>query len=44
MGFQVENSIREIQTIVDTCDMNLWVSCLLNNQGFLIQNPVMKMK
>ena len=44
MAFEVGNSIREIQTIVDNCDMNLWISCLLNNQGFLIQNPVMKMK
>ena len=44
MGVEVHRFIKRIQEVVETCDMNLWISCLLNNQGFLIQHPVMTMK
>jgi hypothetical protein len=44
MGEKVLSAMKRIQEVVHTCDMNLWMSCLLNNQGFLIKHPVLKMK
>jgi len=44
LGEKVLSAMKRIQEVVHTCDMNLWVSCLLNNQGFLIKHPVLKIK
>ena len=44
LGEKVLSAMKRIQEVVHTCDMNLWMSCLLNNQGFLIKHPVLKMK
>jgi len=44
MGMEICKAIKTIQEIVQTSDMNLWVACLLTNQGFLIHHPVMTTK
>lgn len=36
------DAIQAIPNIVDISDINLWMACLLNNQGFIYDHPVMK--